>query len=63
MSSSIEIENTCILCGVCEAIAPKIFTQTTKVAVDEKAAKEDPVRLAICIEACPMESIKMVHSD
>lgn len=51
----------CILCGVCEGLAPNIFQQTTSVSVDIEAAKQELHYTYLCIEACPTEAIKLTE--
>lgn len=52
-------KSKCILCFVCEGLAPKIFHQDAIVAVNQQEANLDPNRTLLCQYACPTQAIEI----
>lgn len=62
--------NKCIWCGVCEHIAPNVFhveknkySLTGAIYVNQSEVTVNRDRTVLCIEACPMNSIRLVNEE
>ncbi len=54
------VEDTCIGCGVCEAIAPTIFKveDWMSYVIKQPETEEEKEQTKAAIEACPVDAIK-----
>lgn len=55
-----EKKKRCIICGLCELIAPKVFTVTDKTHVNKNVNfSEYGSEISEAVEGCPQDIIKM----
>lgn len=55
-----EKKKRCIICGLCELIAPEVFTVTNKTHVNKNVNfSEYAAEISEAVEGCPQDIIKM----
>jgi ferredoxin len=55
-----EKKKRCIICGLCELIAPNVFTVTDKTHVNKNVnLSQNEAQIREAVEGCPQDIIKM----